>query len=234
MAGSSVATMIVGTVFIMLFGMATVSMIESIDESVRNSKYELPDPEVDFVSVTDKEESTGPVQDLAISTPGTGYTEGDTCSVSGSSGTNLEFTISVDGGTGAVTSVSITNSGSGYSDGEVLDLASCDTAGGEDAQVTLDIHDKITITIVNSGSDTVELAHILITISDTATNTQGNPFSFTDHYSGGNLYLFPGEQISTDSFTLDSTNHGFAIEDDPDRAFLAIFDYNSAISVTDS
>ena len=37
MAGSSVGTMVVGTVFIMLFGMATVSMIESIDDSIRNS-----------------------------------------------------------------------------------------------------------------------------------------------------------------------------------------------------
>ena len=53
-----------------------------------------------------------------------------------------------------------------------------------------------------------------------------------NHYSGSNLYLFPGEQLSTDAFPLDPTTHGFAIDDDPDRAFLAIYDYNDAGTVT--
>ena len=47
-----------------------------------------------------------------------------------------------------------------------------------------------------------------------------------------NFYLLPGEQLSTDAFPLDSTTHGFAIGDDPDRAFLAIYDYNDAETVT--
>ena len=53
-----------------------------------------------------------------------------------------------------------------------------------------------------------------------------------NHYSGSNLYLFPGEQLSTDAFPLDPTTHGFAIDADPDRAFLAIYDYNDAGTVT--
>ena len=49
--------MVVGTVFIMVFGMATVTMVESIDQSVKNSEFELSQPEVTLVSVTDKVES---------------------------------------------------------------------------------------------------------------------------------------------------------------------------------
>ena len=84
MAGSSVGAMVVGTVFILVFGMATVTMVESIDESVKNSDYELPDPQVDLVSVTDKAESTGPIAGLSFSSPstndaGSGYTTGDQC-----------------------------------------------------------------------------------------------------------------------------------------------------------
>ena len=45
MAGSSVGAMVVGAVFIMVFGMATVTMVESIDESVKNSEFELSEPE---------------------------------------------------------------------------------------------------------------------------------------------------------------------------------------------
>ena len=66
MAGSSVGTMVVGTVFIMLFGMATVSMIESIDDSIRNSEYSLPDPEVSLPSVTDQPETTGPAETISL------------------------------------------------------------------------------------------------------------------------------------------------------------------------
>ena len=66
MAGSSVGAMVVGTVFIMVFGMATVTMVESIDESVKNSEFELSEPEVMLLSVTDKQESTGPISTLHL------------------------------------------------------------------------------------------------------------------------------------------------------------------------
>ena len=38
LAGASGGAMVVGTVFIMVLGMATVTMVESIDESVKNSE----------------------------------------------------------------------------------------------------------------------------------------------------------------------------------------------------
>ncbi len=72
MSGSSVGAMVVGTVFIMVFGMATVTMVESVDESVRNADYDLPDPKVEIVSAFDQEMSTGPVESLSVSTPGSG------------------------------------------------------------------------------------------------------------------------------------------------------------------
>ena len=231
MSGSSVGAMVVGTVFIMVFGMATVTLVESVDQSVKTAEFELPDPQVTLVSVTDREESTGPVEVLSIQNNGEDYTEGDTCSVSGSSGTGLSFTISVDG-SGGVTGLSITASGNGYSE-EDLDL-DCTTPGGSNGIVTIDdVHDTNTISIRNIGSETVDLSHIFVTYSDTGTNAQGNPFApFVSHYTGSNLYLFPGEQLSTDAFPLDSNTHGFAIDDDPDRAFLAIYDYNDAETVT--
>ena len=43
--------MVVGTVFIMVFGMATVTMVESIDQSVKNSEFELSQPEVILLSL---------------------------------------------------------------------------------------------------------------------------------------------------------------------------------------
>ena len=58
--------MVVGTVFIMVFGMATLTMVESIDESVKNSEFELSEPEVTLLSVTDKQESTGPVLTVSL------------------------------------------------------------------------------------------------------------------------------------------------------------------------
>ena len=92
--------------------------------------------------------------------------------------------------------------------------------------------DQNTITIMNTGSETVDLSHIFLTLSDTS-KAQGTPFTpFVNHYSGSNLYLFPGEQLSTDAFPLDPTTHGFSIDADPDRAFLAIYDYNDAGTVT--
>ena len=231
MAGSSVGAMVVGTVFIMVFGMATVTMVESIDESVKNSEYELSEPEVVLLSVTDKVESTGPVLTVSLgTTAGSGYADGPvTCTTTGA-GTGL--TLSVSATDGGVTSVSIVNPGDDYTTGaNTITIASC---GDGTATIDIDsLHDQNTITIMNTGSETVDLSHIFLTLSDTGTKAQGNPFTpFLDHYSGTNLYLFPGEQLSTDAFPLDPTIHGFAIGDDPDRAFLAIYDYNDAETVT--
>ena len=223
--------MVVGTVFIMVFGMATVTMVESIDESVKNSEFELSEPEVMLLSVTDKVESTGPVLTVSLgTTAGTGYADGPvTCTTTGA-GTGL--TLSVSATDGGVTSVSIVNPGDDYSTGaNTITISSC---GDGTATIDIDsLHDQNTITIRNIGSETVDLTHIFLTLSDTGTKVQGNPFTpFLDHYSGTNLYLFPGEQLSTDAFPLDLTIHGFAIGDDPDRAFLAIYDYNDAETVT--
>lgn len=233
MAGSSVGAMVVGTVFIMVFGMATVTMVESIDESVKNSEYELSEPEVVLLSVTDKVESSGPVLTVSLgTTAGSGYADGPvTCTTTGS-GTGL--TLSVSATDGAVSSVSILNPGNGYSTGDntvTINDASC---GDGSATIDIDsLHDQNTITVRNTGSETVDLSHIFLTFSNTGTKAQGTPFTpFVDHYSGTNLYLFPGEQLSTDAFPLDPTTHGFAIGDDPDRAFLAIYDYNDAETVT--
>ena len=236
MAGSSVGTMVVGTVFIMLFGMATVSMIESIDDSIRNSEYNLPDPEVTLTSVTDQTESTGPAETISLGgglgEDGSDYPDsGSACTTTAVVGTGVGLTIDVTATAGAVTSVTISDAGTGYAEGDRVEITGCATGTG--AIVDIDsIHEKITITIQNTGSETVELSHILITLSDTTgDNTQGKPFYFTDHYSSGNVYLFPGESLSSDSFILNSDSHGFAIGADPNRAWLAIYDYNSAIAV---
>ena len=233
MSGSSVGAMVVGTVFIMVFGMATVTMVESIDESVKNSDYELPDPQVDLVSVTDKVESSGPVLTVSLgTTAGTGYADGPVTCTTGGAGTGL--TLSVSATDGGVSSVSIVNPGNGYSIGDntvTINDASC---GSGTATIDIDsLHDQNTITIKNTGSETVDLSHIFLTFSHTGTSTQGIPFTpFVNHYSGSNLYLFPGEQLSTNAFPLDSNTHGFAIDTDPNRAFLAIYDYNDAETVT--
>ena len=231
-AGSSVGAMVVGTVFIMVFGMATVTMVESIDESVKNSEYELSEPEVVLLSVTDKVESSGPVLTVSLgTTAGTGYADGPVTCTTGGAGTGL--TLSVSATDGGVSSVSIVNPGNGYSIGDntvTINDASC---GSGTATIDIDsLHDQNTITIRNTGSETVDLSHISITLSDTSPVTQGVPFVFTDHYSGGNLYLFPGEELSTDAFPLAPATHGFLIGDDPDRAFLAIYNHNDAVSVT--
>jgi len=230
--------MVVGTVFIMIFGLATVSLVESVNESIKNADYELPEPQVEIVSITDKQESTGPIDFLTFSSPsannaGTGYTSGTQCDlVSGISGTGASVNIitNVDG---EVTGFGFNLvRGTGYTDGETVTIDCGTNPNSADFTVGA-IHDQNTIEIRNSGSETVDLSHILITFSNTATSTQGTPFTpFVDHYSGTNLYLFPGEQISTDSFPLSPDTHGFAIGDDPDRAFLAIYDYNDAESVT--
>ncbi|HIG33883.1 MAG TPA: hypothetical protein EYQ11_03255 [Candidatus Poseidoniales archaeon] len=235
MSGSSVGAMVVGTVFILVFGMATVTMVESIDESVKNSEFELPDPQISLVLVTDSStESPGPVKTLSLgTTEGTTYADGPvTCTTTAGAGTGL--TVSVSAIAGAVTSASIVEPGIGYSVGTNTVTINDVSCGSGTATLDIDaLHDQDQVTIKNIGSETVDLSHIFITFSDTATKAQGSPFiPFVTHYSGTNLYLFPGEQLSTDTFPLDPNTHGFAITDDPDRAFLAIYDYNDAETVT--
>ena len=230
MSGSSVGAMIVGTIFIMIFGLATVSMIESIDDSVEVAEYKLPNPKIKLDTVTDKVEATGPV--LAISlgtTPGTGYPDGPVeCTTTGV-GTGLTVSVTATGG--AVATATVVAAGTGYATGDnVVTIAACG-----DGLATLDVdtlHDQNTITISNLGSEAVELSHIYITLSDTLLFTQGLPFQFSSEYSGSNLFIFPGEQISSDAFPLDSNVHGYAIGTDPDRAFLAVYEHSSAVSVT--
>ena len=230
MSGSSVGAMVVGTVFIMVFGMATVTMVESVDESVRNADYDLPDPKVEIVSAFDQEMSTGPVEDLSISNPGSGYVA-EICTISGATGTGLAFTTEV-GGSGEITGVTITSAGSGYTELATRDV-DC-PSGGSSAQVSIDdIHDQNNISIINAGSETIELSHIYVTFSNTEEDTTGLPFApFVNHYNGPNVYLFPGESLTTDDFPLSPTVHGFPIVADPNRAFLAIYDYNDAETVT--
>lgn len=242
MAGSSVGAMVVGTVFIMVFGMATVTMVESIDESVKNSEFELSDPEVVLLSVTDKKESTGPIATLSwtggVNSGGSGYVHLTTCDlVSSSSGTGATIQIldlvDSDGAVDGYLGSSLVP-GNGYTIGEVVTIdCGSDGSDGTATYTITDIQEQNTITIRNTGSETVDLSHIFLTLSDTGEKVQGTPFTpFVNHYSGTNLYLFPGEQLSTDAFPLDLTTHGFAIDDDPDRAFLAIYEYNDAETVT--
>ena len=238
MAGSSVAAMVVGTVFIMIFGMATVTLVDSVNESIKNTDYELPDPEVVIVSVTDKQESTGPIHFLTYSEPsvnnaGSGYTPGATqCDlVSSISGTGASVNV-IANASGNVINFGVNLvSGTGYTDGETVTIDCGSNPNSADFTVG-GIHDQNTISIRNTGSETVELSHVVITLSDTSPVQQGVPFQFTDHYTGGNLYLFPGEEISTEPFPLSLASHGFSADADPDRAFLAIYDYNDAVSVT--
>ena len=90
--------MVVGTVFIMIFGLATVSLVDSVNESIKNTDYDLPDPEVTLDSVTDKQESTGPIATLSwtggVNSGGSDYISGTTCDlVSSSSGTGASIQI---------------------------------------------------------------------------------------------------------------------------------------------
>ena len=229
--------MVVGTVFIMVFGMATLTMVESIDESVKNSEFELSEPEVTLLSVTDNQESTGPIAGLSFSSPstnsaGTGYTSGDQCElVSSGTGSGASVNIIVTAGEIVGFGLNLVP-GNGYSIGEIVTINCGSNPNSGDYSVS-SIEDQNTVTVINTGSETVDLSHIFLTLSDTGTKAQGTPFTpFVNHYSGTNLYLFPGEQLSTDAFPLDPTTHGFAIDDDPDRAFLAIYDYNDAETVT--
>jgi hypothetical protein len=224
--------MVVGTIFIMIFGMATVSMIESIDDSVKVAEYELPNPKIKLDSVTDKAETTGPVLAISLgSTAGTGYDDGPVeCTTTGA-GTGL--TVQVTAALGVVDGATIVNAGTGYATGADVVTINDAMCGDGLATLTIDsLHDQNTITISNLGSEAVQLSHIYITLSDTATYMQGNPFQFSSEYSGSNLFIFPGEEISSDEFPLDTDKHGFAIDTDPDRAFLAVYDHSSAVSVT--
>ena len=218
MAGSSIGAMVVGTVFIMVFGMATVTMVESIDESVKNSEFELSEPEVILLSVTDKVETTGPVLTVSIgTTAGTG--SGASVNIIVTAGEIVGFGLNL-------------VPGNGYSIGEIVTINCGSSPNSGDYSVS-SIEDQNTVTVLNSGSETVDLSHIFLTLSDTGTKAQGTPFTpFVNHYSGSNLYLFPGEQLTSDAFALDPTTHGFAIGDDPDRAFLAIYDHKDAKTVT--
>ncbi len=232
MSGSSVAAMVVGTIFIMIFGMATVSMIESIDESVKVAEYELPNPKINLDSVTDKVETTGPVQAISLgTTAGTGYPDGPIVCTTTGAGTGL--TVSVTATLGAVDSATVVVTGTGYATGANVVTISDDDCG--DGLATLDIdslHDQNTITISNLGSEAVQLSHVYIMFSDTTTHARGFPFQFSSVYTGANLFIFPGEEISSDAFPLVVNSHGFAIGTDPDRAFLAVYEHNSAVSVT--
>ncbi len=235
MSGSSVAAMVVGTIFIMIFGMATVSMIESIDDSVKVAEFKLPNPEVDLTTVTDLLGSTGPVQAISLGTPGVNYPDGPTtCTTTHASGTGL--TVSVTAVAGQVTDATIVDAGDGYETGaDTVLISYC--VGTEDGLATLDIdslHEQITINITNTGSEAVELNRIYITLSDTGDYNQGIPFQFSSHYYGSNLFIFPGEYIESSPFGLENTTHGLAVDADPDRAFLSVYDYSSAIPVTDS
>ncbi len=235
MSGSSVAAMVVGTIFIMIFGMATVSMIESIDDSVKVAEFKLPNPEVDLTTVTDLLGSTGPVQAISLGTPGVNYPDGPTtCTTTHASGTGL--TVSVTAVAGQVTDATIVDAGDGYETGaDTVLISYC--VGTEDGLATLDIdslHEQITINITNTGSEAVELNRIYITLSDTGDYNQGIPFQFSSHYYGSNLFIFPGEYIECSPFGLEITTHGLAVDADPDRAFLSVYDYSSAIPVTDS
>ena len=228
--------MVVGTVFIMIFGLATVSLVESVNESIKNSDFELPDPEVELVSVTDKQESTGPIAALSFSSPstnnaGSGYTTGDQCALV-SSGDGSGGSINIIVTDGAIVGFGLNLvPGNGYTVGELVTI-NCGTTPNSGDYTVSSIEDLNTINIRNTGSETVDLSHIFITFSDTSPVTQGIPFSFKDQYTGDNLYLYPGEELSTGTFPLDSTTHGFDIDSDPDRVFLAIYDHNHAISVT--
>jgi archaellin len=146
------------------------------------------------------------------------------------------LTVSVTAVAGQVTDATIVDAGDGYETGaDTVLISYC--VGTEDGLATLDIdslHEQITINITNTGSEAVELNRIYITLSDTGDYNQGIPFQFSSHYYGSNLFIFPGEYIESSPFGLENTTHGLAVDADPDRAFLSVYDYSSAIPVTDS
>ena len=52
MAGSSIAGMIVGTVFIVIFASATVTMVDNINKAQQATDVNLPDPEINLITAT--------------------------------------------------------------------------------------------------------------------------------------------------------------------------------------
>tara|TARA_B100000767_G_scaffold211771_1_gene198959 strand:- start:710 stop:1126 length:417 start_codon:yes stop_codon:yes gene_type:complete len=50
MAGSSIAGMIVGTVFIVIFASATVTMVDNINKAQQATEVNLPDPEINLIT----------------------------------------------------------------------------------------------------------------------------------------------------------------------------------------
>tara|TARA_A100001234_G_scaffold210105_1_gene209539 strand:- start:2506 stop:3237 length:732 start_codon:yes stop_codon:yes gene_type:complete len=227
-SGSSVGAMVVGTVFIMVFGMATVSLIDNVNQSIKNSDYELPDPKVDIISFTDSVQSPGPVNSVSVFSGGTGYSTGGGCTTT-TTGDGTGLVVSVTDDSNAVDSITVEQIGSGYEIGDQFTIAGC---GNADAVGTVDsLHEQIVITIKNMGSENVLISDIWIILSETTSKSMGIPFSFDSHYSGGNNYFFPGEQFTTDPFPLDNTAHGFSVTGNPNRAFLSIYDHNSFADV---
>ena len=228
--------MVVGTIFIMIFGMATVSMIESIDDSVKVAEYELPNPKIKLTTVTDKQESSGPIDAIGCcASAGTGYTglNNQQCSLtgltSGATDASIEIIVVGDEVVGIGTPSTLVP-GTGYQV-ETVSFNCGTNANSATASVSA-YHDLNNITISNLGSEAVQLSHIYITLSHAPTYMQGIPFQFSSEYSGSSLFIFPGEEISSNAFPLDSDKHGFAIGDDPTRAFLAVYEHSSAVDVT--
>ena len=58
-----------------------------MNESIKNSDYDLPEPRVEIVSAFDQEMSTGPVESLSISNPGSSYVA-EICTISGATETD--------------------------------------------------------------------------------------------------------------------------------------------------
>ena len=160
------------------------------------------------------------------------YTNGDQCELV-STGTGFGASVNIIVTAGEIVGFGFNLvPGNGYSIGEIVTVYCGSNPNSGDYSVS-SIEDQNTVTVINTGSETVDLSHIFMTLSDTGTKAQGTPFTpFVNHYSGSNLYLFPGEQLTTDTFPLNLNTHGFDIDADPDRAFLAIYDYNDARNVT--
>ena len=227
-SGSSVGAMVVGTVFIMVFGMATVSLIDNVNQSIKNSDFELDNPKVDLISVTDSVQSPGPVNSVSLVSGGNNYVSGGGCTTT-STGDGIDLVVSVTEESNVVDSITVEQTGSGYEIGDQFTIAGC---GDGDAIGTItSLHEQIVITIKNMGSENVMVSDIWIILSETSSKSMGIPFSFDSHYSGGNNYLFPGEQFISDAFPLDNTLHGFSVTGNPNRAFLSVYDHNSFADV---
>lgn len=227
-SGSSVGAMVVGTVFIMVFGMATVSLIDNVNQSIKNSDFELPNPKVDLISVTDSVQSPGPVNSVSLVSGGNNYVAGGGCTTT-TTGDGVGLVVSVTEDSNVVDSITVEQIGSGYEIGDPFTITGC--GDGDATGTIISLHEQIVITIKNMGSENVMVSDIWIILSETSSKSMGIPFSFDSHYSGGNNYIFPGEQFISDAFPLDNTAHGFSVSGNPNRAFLSIYDHNSFADV---